>query len=212
MRLNWPAALIAVALVAAGCATEPAGTHDHAAKWDTPSADFTGPQAKVTGARTPVKLTGTALHVGDEAPDAQLVSCDMDDLSISDLRGKIVVLSIAPSLDTPVCNDQTLRFNRLARTFSRDVVVVSASADLPSALSRWRSERNAQRITLASDYHYREFGRKYGLLMPDSSLLARAALVIDREGVIRHIEVVGDLTREPDYRAVLETVEQLREG
>jgi thiol peroxidase len=212
MKMRTLLVLSGVAALAAGCDGNHAGNHDHAKMHATPSSHVTGPQARVTKAGTPVKLTGNALRVGDKAPDAKLVTCDMDDLSVSDLRGRIVVLSIAPSLDTAVCNSQTLRFDELAPTFGSDVVVVSASADLPSALSRWQGERGTEQITLASDYHYEEFGRQYGLLMPDSSLLARAALVIDRDGVIRHIEVVGDLTREPDYRAVIETIEQLRQG
>ena len=211
MRVNWLAAVTAAALAAGGCATQPPGTHDHPTKWDTPSADFTGPEAPITRAGAPVALTGETLHIGDRAPDAELVTCDMGEMRISDLRGRIVVLSIAPSLDTAVCNSQTIRFNELAPLFGEDVVVVSASADLPSALSRWRAERNTRQITLVSDYHYRQLGKAYGLLMPASSLLARAAIVIDREGVIRHIEVVGDLTREPDYVAVARTVEELQQ-
>jgi thiol peroxidase len=209
MKLHWLAAVATAALVAAGGCAAP-GEAGHAPRWDTPSTSFTGPEAQITRRGEPVELAGKALHVGDAAPDAELVTCDLGDLKISDLRGRIVVLSIAPSLDTPVCNNQTMRFDKLAPAFGDEAVVVSATKDLPSALRRWRADRAVDQVTLVSDYHYRQLGNAYGLLMPENSLLARAAIVIDRDGVIRHIEVVGDLTREPDYQAVARTVAQLR--
>ncbi len=193
-------------LLAAGCAT---GTGDNGRIHNTPSAAMTGPAATITKYSEPVTLLGASLRAGEEAPDVPLVTRRLTDVRIADFRGKVLVVSSVPSLDTPVCCSQTIKLNRLARRMGSDLVVVSVSMDLPFALDRYASKYDVHDVQLLTDYHYRSFGEAYGVRMKDSSLLARAVFVIDREGVIRHLELVGDLANEPDYRPIVDTVKEL---
>ncbi len=198
--------LLTMAALMAGCAPE---GHDGHGNGGTRSVHYTGPAADVTKMGEPVTLAGDRLEVGDAAPEARLITSDMREVNVSAWEGDVLVLSVAPSLDTPVCASQTAKLDRMARGWPRNVHVVSVSMDLPSALDRWAANHDIRNMVLASDYKHREFGPAYGLLMRENALLARAALVVDPAGTIRHIEVVGDLGREPDYQAIAEAVREI---
>ena len=116
------------------------------------------------------------------------------------------MLSVAPSIDTPVCATQTRTFNKEAAGLSEDVVVVSVSLDLPFALKRFCGAEGIERVITASDYKYHDFGEAYGVLMRELGLLTRAVFVVNREAKVIHAEYVSEVTNEPDYTAALEAV------
>ena len=155
---------------------------------------------------TPLTLVGPEIKVGDQAPHFRLVGNDLSDIDCSSFLGKVRVLSVAPSLDTPVCAAQTRRFNREAVNLSDDVVILSVSLDLPFALSRFCGAEGIERVLTASDYKYRTFGEAYGVYVRELGLLARAVFVIDRDDKVVHAEYVREVTSEPDYAAALKAV------
>ena len=119
---------------------------------------------------------------------------------------KVRVLSVAPSLDTPVCATQTRTFNQEAVSLSADVVILSVSLDLPFALGRFCGAKGIERVMTTSDYRYRSFGEAYGVHIRELGLLSRAVFVIDRNDKIVHAEYVREVTNEPDYAAALAAV------
>lgn len=160
----------------------------------------------------PLTLVGRTLREGDPAPDATLIGADLQPVKISDHRGRYLVLSAVPSLDTAVCNAQTLALESLAYNTDpngRDVEFLTVSMDLPFAQGRWGNEHGIGHQKLASDYQTREFGRQYGLLVEELQLLARALLIIDPSGTIRTIYVVDDLTHSPDLSRISAELERM---
>ncbi|RMI13019.1 MAG: thiol peroxidase, partial [Calditrichaeota bacterium] len=143
---------------------------------DTPTVTMKG---------NPVKLAGQPVQVGDRAPDFELIGADMQPVRLSDFRGKILVISAVPSLDTSVCDAETRKFNEMADTLGKDVAILTVSVDLPFAQKRWMQQNGVEKVICASDHREVNFGRNYGILMEDHRLLARCVFVVDREGVIR---------------------------
>lgn len=163
----------------------------------------------VTFQGNPLTLVGTELKKGDHAPDVELLNNDLSPVKISSFRGKICVLATVPSLDTPVCDMETRRFNEEAGKLGADVVVLSVSMDLPFAQKRWCGAAGIDRVTTLSDHRDASFGQAYGVLIKELRLLARAVFVADKGGVIRYIQLVKELTQQPDYDAVLNAVKGL---
>ncbi|MBL7074184.1 thiol peroxidase [candidate division KSB1 bacterium] len=163
----------------------------------------------VTFKGEPIILLGQGLKVGDKAPEFHVVDNDMNPVKLSDFSGKVVLISVTPSVDTPVCNLQASRFNQLATKVSEDVVILNVSMDLPFALGRWCAATGSEQIKTLSDYQERDFGLKYGLLVKELKLLARSVWLIDSKGVIRYIELVPEMTHEPDYDKALEALKQV---
>lgn len=157
----------------------------------------------------PVTLVGEELKVGDKAPDFKVINTDLETVSFSSFRGKICVISSVPSLDTPVCDLETRRFNEEAGRFSEDIVFLTISMDLPFAQKRWCGSAGVERVITLSDHRDASFGTAYGVLMKETRLLARAVFVVDKDSIIRYIQLVGEIAREPDYAPVLEIVKNL---
>lgn len=157
----------------------------------------------------PLTLLGPGLKEEASAPEFVVVDTDLRERRLSEFRGKVVILNSVPSLDTPVCNLQTRRFNQEAAVLGPDVAILTLSVDLPFAMKRWCREAGADRGVALSDYRERAFGKAYGLLIKESLLLARAVLVGDRVGVIRLVHVVREQTQEPSYERVLSVVKGL---
>ncbi len=153
-------------------------------------------------------LSGNVLKVGDKAPDFKVVDNGLAQTGISAYRGKVVVLLSVPSLDTDVCSVETRRFNIEAGKLGGDVAILAVSMDLPFAQKRWCAAEGVANVTTLSDHRDADFGRAYGVLLKDLRLLARAVFVVDRDNVIRHIEIVKEVTNEPDYEACLKVVEK----
>jgi len=158
----------------------------------------------------PLTLVGPALGVGDRAPDFTLLDNELQPVSLSEFRGRNVVLSVVPSLDTPTCDLQTRRFNAEAEGLGPDVPVLTISMDLPFAQKRWCGAAGAKNVRTLSDHRDAAFGTAYGLLIRELRLLARAVLVLDREAAIRHFQIVPELSAEPDYAAALAVLGKLR--
>ena len=157
----------------------------------------------ITMKGNPLTLTGTEVAVGQKAPEFTAVGNDLSPVTLSSFAGKVVVISSVPSLDTGVCDIQTRRFNQEAAGLGNDMVVLTISMDLPFAQARWCGAAGVANVTTVSDYQTAEFGAKYGLLIQGLRLLARAVLVIDKKGVVRYVEIVPELTNEPDYAAAI---------
>jgi thiol peroxidase len=157
----------------------------------------------------PLTLVGKEIAMGSPGPDATLVDNELNAVKLSDYRGKVVVISSVPSLDTPVCDMQTRRFNSEAANLGDDVSILTVSMDLPFAQSRWCGAAGVEQVITLSDHRDAAFGHAYGLLIKELRLLARAVLVLDREGVVRYYQLVNEVSEEPDYDAALEAVKAL---
>lgn len=156
----------------------------------------------------PMTLLGNEVKVGDPAPDATVVANDLSEVKISSYKGKKLIISAVPSLDTPVCDTETKRFNTEAGNL-KDVVVLTVSADLPFAQKRWCGAAGATNVVTLSDYRYGSFGENYGVMIKGLKILARCVFVVDASGKVRHIELVKEVATEPDYAAVLNAVKSL---
>jgi thioredoxin-dependent peroxiredoxin len=157
---------------------------------------------------TPVTLQGPLPAVGSEAPEFTVVTADLSEQRLGDLKGKKVVLNIFPSIDTAVCALQLKTFSQ--RLAGRDdVAAVFVSMDLPFAHSRFCAAEGISNAITGSDFRHRGVGQRYGVGIKDgplAGLYARATLVIDAEGIVRHAELVKDIVDEPDYDAALKVL------
>jgi thiol peroxidase len=163
----------------------------------------------ITRRGNPLTLLGDELRVGDMAPELELLDNDLSPIKLSTFRGKVCIITSVPSLDTPVCDMETRRFNEEAGKLGDDVVIVTVSMDLPFAQKRWCGLAGVDKVTTLSDHREATFGKAYGVLIKELRLLARAVFVVDREGRIQYIQLVKELTEEPDYDAVLGAVRKL---
>jgi thioredoxin-dependent peroxiredoxin len=167
------------------------------------------PQA-VTLKGNPLTLVGPELKVGDKAPDFTAVDRDLRPISLADTEGKARVFSVVPSLDTPVCDTQTRRFNKEAATLP-GVRIYTISMDLPFAQSRWCTIADVNKLVMISDYQTGDFGANYGTLIKELRLESRAIFVIDAEGIVRYVEYVPEVGTHPDYEAALEAARRVSE-
>ena len=163
----------------------------------------------ITFQGNPLTLLGTELKVGDAAPDATVLANDLSPVQLSSYKGKVCVISIVPSLDTPVCDMQTRKFNEEAGSLNDNVAILTMSMDLPFAQARWCGAAGVDKVVTLSDHREADFGEAFGVLIKELRLLARAVFVVDKEGTIQYIQLVKEVTEEPDYNAVLEAVKQL---
>ena len=163
----------------------------------------------ITMKGNPLTLLGKELKVGDIAPDFEVLDNDLAPVKFSSFRGKICVISSVPSLDTPICDMETRRFNEEAVKLGENIQILTISMDLPFAQKRWCGAAGVHKVVTLSDHRDASFGTAYGTLIKELRLLARIVFVVDGEGVIRYIQVVKEQTEEPDYEAVLEAVNAL---
>jgi thioredoxin-dependent peroxiredoxin len=163
----------------------------------------------VTFQGQPLTLVGEMPQVRQKAPDFVTVSNDLSEACLADSFGKIRILSSVPSLDTPVCDAQTRRFNQEAAALGDDVAILTLSMDLPFAQARWCGAAGVQAVQTLSDHRDASFGRAYGVLIKELRLLARAVFVVDREGVVSYIQLVSEITDQPDYEAAIQAVRAL---
>lgn len=154
---------------------------------------------------SPVKLIGEFISVGKVAPDFQLTKTDLSTFSLSDLKGQTVVLNIFPSLDTAVCATSVRKFNKLAAGL-KDTVVLAVSKDLPFAHARFCTTEGIENVVPLSDFRLSDFDENYGIRMADgplAGLLARAVVIIGKDGKVLYTELVPEITQEPDYDKAL---------
>ena len=147
----------------------------------------------ITMKGNPLTLVGPALKVGDHAPDFEVVDKGMAKKTLKDFDGKFKVISVTPSLDTPVCDLQIRWFNE----------------DLPFALARLCATGGIDKVEALSDHRTASFGTNWGVLIKELRLLARSVFVVDDKNVIRYIQIVPEQTNAPDYDAALEALKAI---
>lgn len=157
----------------------------------------------ITFKGNPMTLLGPELKIGAAAPEFKVVDNGLQPVTLADSQGQLRVITVVPSLDTPVCDTMTRKFNEEAAKLPENVVVYTVSLDLPFAQKRWCGNAGIEKVKTLSDYQERSFGLNYGLLIDELKLLARAVLVIDQKGTISYQEIVKEVTAEPDYTAAL---------
>jgi thiol peroxidase len=163
----------------------------------------------ITMRGNPLTLVGTELKVGDQAPDVTLLGNDLSPVKLSSYKGRVRILSAVPSLDTPVCDMQTRKFNDEAGKLGDDVAILTISMDLPFAQTRWCGAAGVEKVVTLSDHRDAAFGTAYGVLIKDLRLLARAIFVVDKEDTIQYLQLVKEIAEEPDYEAALGAVKKL---
>jgi thioredoxin-dependent peroxiredoxin len=163
-------------------------------------------ERKVTLRGNPFTLAGPEVKVGQAAPDFTAVDNNLQPARLSDAKGKVVILSSVPSVDTPVCDKETRRFNQEAAALGEGIEVWTISVDLPFAQKRWCGAAGVDRVKTLSDFRDRAFGQNYGVLLKDGPLAgveARAVFVVGKDGKVKHVEYVSEIANEPNYEAAL---------
>jgi thiol peroxidase len=163
----------------------------------------------VTMKGNPLTLVGDEVKVGNAAPDFVVVSNELKPVNFSSFRGKVVIISSVPSLDTPVCDMSTRRFNQEAAELGPDAVILTISMDLPFAQARWCGAAGVNAVQTLSDYKDASFGQAFGLLIKELRLLARAVYVVDRDGTIQYGELVKEIASEPNFDAALAAAKKI---
>ena len=157
----------------------------------------------VTFKNNPITLIGPEIKAGDKAPDFKVLANDLSEVTLASSKGKTRVISVVPSLDTPVCDLQTKRFNEEAGKFPKSIAVYSISVDLPFAQKRWCGASSATNVQALSDHRDTSFGTAYGVLIKELRLLARAVFIIGADDKIQYAEYVKEVTQHPNYEAAL---------
>lgn len=163
----------------------------------------------VTFGGNKVTLVGKEIKVGDKAPEFVAVKNDLSVFDSKENEGKVVVYSVAPSIDTPVCSLQTRTFNEEAAELRDDIAIVTITVDLPFAQARFCANEGIDKTIIVSDYKDHDFGTKYGFLMNENHLLARGIVVVDKEGIVQYVEYVPEVTNEVNFEKALEKVKSL---
>jgi len=157
----------------------------------------------VTFKGNPLTLVGNPINVGDTAPDFSVLDGGLQAVSLNNFEGKTKLISVVPSLDTPVCDQQTRRFNEEAAKLGDDVVVLTVSVDLPFAQGRFCTTAGIENVKVLSDHKDTSFGEAYGVLIKELRLLCRAVFIVGADNKVQYAEVVKEVTDHPDYDKAL---------
>jgi len=163
----------------------------------------------VTFKGTPLALEGTGVKVGDQLRDAQVAKNDLSLVNIAETKGKVRIISIVPSLDTPVCEQQTHYLSEKNKGLDKNVELITISVDTPFAQGRFAKEAKITNIVFLSDYRGGDFGKHYGLLVKDPHILARTVMVVDKDNVVRYLQVTPELAQLPDMDAAFNAARSL---
>ncbi len=158
---------------------------------------------------SPLTLVGRVLKPGVAAPDFKVTGQDLKEIRLFDFKGKVKVLTSFPSIDTPVCDLQVKEFNKRATGISSDVIIVGISKDLPFAQKRFCETFEIKNVAVLSDYKTSSYGINYGLLIKELNLLARSVIILDKNEMIRYIQIVEEVTTPPDYQEALNKLEEV---
>lgn len=162
----------------------------------------------ITSRGNPLTLLGKEIKLGDKAPDFQVLDNDLKPISLATYSGKTILISSVPSLDTSVCDMETRRFNEEAGKLGDDVIILTISMDLPFAQKRWCGAAGVDRVITLSDHREADFGKNYGVLIKELRLLARAVFLLNKDNVIKYMEIVPEVSSEPNYEAAIEAIRQ----
>jgi thioredoxin-dependent peroxiredoxin len=163
----------------------------------------------ITFKGAPLTLLGDEVKVGEKARPFTVLANDLAEVTLASFAGKTKLISVVPSLDTPVCELQTKRVNEEATKLSSDIVVLTISMDLPFAQHRFCDSYKIDRVKVLSDHRDASFGLAYGVLIKELRLLARSIFILDRQDTIRYIELVKEVTTHPDYDQALAALKQI---
>ena len=163
----------------------------------------------VTFKGNPVTLVGSKVNVGDKAPDFKVLAKDLSEVTLADSNGKVRLISVVPSIDTGVCEAQTLRFNQEASKLD-GVEILTISVDLPFAQKRWCAAEGVENLQTLSDHRDLSFGTNYGVAIEELRLLARATFVIDSSDKVTYAEYVPEVTEHPDYDKAVEAAKEAK--
>ena len=158
----------------------------------------------------PLTLIGPEIKVDSKAPDFQILAQDLSPFMLANVKGKTLLVSVVPSLDTPVCDMQTRRFNEEAAKLP-NVEILTISMDLPFAQKRWCGAAGITQVKVLSDHKDASFGKAYGVLIKELRLLSRSIFVVDGSGTVRYVEYVPEITSHPNYDAALAAVRRVVE-
>ncbi len=149
-------------------------------------------------------LLGEDVRVGDSAPEFTVSAADWSPVNpLQESKGKVIILSAVPSLDTSVCDRETRRFNEEAANLSDEIVIYTISTDFPMAQKRWCGAAGVDKVKVVSDVLETEFGLKYGLLIKERRYLRRAVFIVGRDGKLTYVNYLPSLGDEPDYQEVI---------
>lgn len=163
--------------------------------------------ANVTFQHSPVTLLGSEVKVGDTAPNFTVLSNDLKEVTLDDYNGKVKLISVVPSIDTGVCSEQTKRFNQEADEVA-NAHVLTISMDLPFAQTRWCAANGIKNLDILSDHRDGDFGEKYGVLIQELRLLARAIFVVDSSNTVTYVQYVNEVSNHPDYEKAIEAAKK----
>ncbi|GAA81052.1 MULTISPECIES: thiol peroxidase [Pseudoalteromonas] len=164
---------------------------------------------KVSAQGKTVTLLGKGVSVGDNAPNFKVVDGNFTPVTLDNYKGRAILISVVPSLDTGICSLQTKHFNEKVATQFPAVVMLTISADLPFAQKRFCKAENIDKITTLSDSVWRDFGQKYGLIIKDMGLLTRSVIILDENHSIIYKQLVSSLSTEPEYNSVIKKLKTL---
>ncbi|WP_026476907.1 thiol peroxidase [Alkaliphilus transvaalensis] len=162
----------------------------------------------ITMKGNPVTLVGKELKVGEEAPNFVALTKELKPYGLKDMDDKVKLISVVPSIDTGVCDLQTMTFNEEAAKL-KDVIVVTISMDLPFALNRYCAAKGIENSITLSDHKDASFGTAYGFLIEELRLLSRGVIVLDKNNTVKYVEYVKEVTNHPDYDKALEVAASL---
>lgn len=165
---------------------------------------------KVLFGGNPITLAGKEIKIGDTAPDFTALHQNLTPFEFhKETEGKVVVVSVVPSVDTGVCEFQTTHFNQTATDLSNEVFIVTISVDLPFAQKRFCGAHGIENSAVVSDHRALDFGQKYGFILEEVRLLERGVVIIDKDRTVKYVEYLEEVTNHPNYDAALEAVKAL---
>ena len=159
----------------------------------------------------PLTLAGQAVKPGDAAPDFKVHYFEggMKEVTLASVKGKPTLISVVPSRDTPVCAQQTKKFNEELAALGSKINALTVSVDLPFAQGRFCGAENIKNMRAVSDYQDRSFGQNWGMLIEELKILARGVFVLDSSGKVVHAETVKEVTDHPNYEAALAAIKKI---
>ena len=168
------------------------------------SSVWCGEVQTITLGGKPLTLTGEKLKTGNMLPTVLLPDLGLKMVDLQSFKGKVTLLSVVPSLDTPTCDKQTHILSEENKGLDKIANLITISRDLPFAQKRFATKTKMQNITFLSDYRDAQFGKSTGLLIEENRLLARAIIILDPEGTVRYLEIVSELSKLPDMEKAME--------
>ena len=163
----------------------------------------------VTMRKNPLTLLGDEVNVGERAPDFIALDPNLTPVKFSSFLGKICILSSVPSLDTPVCDMETRKFNDEASKLGDKIQILTISMDLPFAQKRWCGAAGVNKIQTLSDHKDAQFGLAYGVLIKELRLLARSVFLVDQKGILQYVQLVKEIANEPNYQEIWSALKKL---